>query len=240
MLLDNDEECIVTSYDVSPAAANKVVSSIGMNRSSSDTSFTKDGARTGESLLLSKGLKKLDSTVLIHGLWDSREEYKYIASTIRRRSKERRKAFISAMNDVDADVFSREDQLDLTDVAIMVRSSSQLDMLKEELKACGVPFVVVGNNEEDSLDNDHSVLLERARNSEVTAIPMKPAMLMTMHRSKGEEFDDVYLAGWSEGSFPHPDAVSSNLIHDERRLGYGMSKLPALYFPFRPFIYSPS
>ena len=44
---------------------------------------------------------------------------------------------------------------------------------------------------------------------------------MTMHRAKGSELDDVYIAGWSEGTFPHPDAVSSNLIHEERQLGYG-------------------
>ena len=49
---------------------------------------------------------------------------------------------------------------------------------------------------------------------------MKPATLMTMHRSKGEEFDDYYLAGWTEGEFPHPDAVSSNRVHEERRLAY--------------------
>lgn len=223
MLLHKDEDCIVTCYDVSPAAAIKVASSIDDGSvSNNSSSLMKTNARLGESLLLSKGLQKLDSTVLIHGLWDSREEYKYIATTIRRRSKERRKAFISAINDIDGDSFAHQDQLDLTDVAVMVRSSSQMELLKEALAACGVPFVLAGNDDESSeSDETKSALIERSQKDEVKAIPMKPAVLMTMHRSKGEEFDDVYLSGWSEGSFPHPDAVSSNLIHEERRLGYG-------------------
>jgi hypothetical protein len=43
---------------------------------------------------------------------------------------------------------------------------------------------------------------------------------MTMHKAKGEEFDDIYLAGWTEGEFPHPEATSSNRVHEERRLAY--------------------
>ena len=223
MLLDQEEECIAKSYDISPAAAKKLVSSVEIGRDSDSTSFPiKKDSRLGESLLLSKGLQKLDSTVLIHGLWDSREEYKYIASTIRRRSKERRKAFISAMNEVDSNLISDEDQLDVTDVAVMVRSSSQIDLLKETLTAYGIPFIVAGENIDSINDEkEHMPLLARTQNKAMRCIPMKPAMVMTMHRSKGEEFDDVYLTGWSEGSFPHPDAVSSNLVHEERRLGYG-------------------
>lgn len=231
MLLDQEEQFIAKSYDVSPAAANKLVSSIELG-CDSELSVKKD-SRLGESLLLSKGLQKLDSTVLIHGLWDSREEYKYIASTIRRRSKERRKAFINAMNDVDANLISDEDQLDVTDVAVMVRSSSQIDLLKETLTAYGIPFLVAGKEDEFTKQDkeEHSALLARTQtqNNLMSYIRMKPVILMTMHRSKGEEFDDVYLSGWSEGSFPHPDAVSSNLVHEERRLGYG--KYCLLLFP---------
>jgi hypothetical protein len=49
---------------------------------------------------------------------------------------------------------------------------------------------------------------------------MKPVVLMTMHRAKGEEFDDVYLAGWTEGMFPHPTSISANRVDEERRLAY--------------------
>ena len=218
MLLDTEEAYETASFDVSPAAANKVVSCIDSHRHSDDM---KTDARVGESLLLSKGLQKLDSTVLIHGLWDDREEYKYIASTIRRRSKERRKAFISAMTELDPNLISADYQLDFTDVAVMVRSSSQMDLLKEALAAYGIPFIVAGGKRDWDSQDENSPLLKRSQAKAATPIPMKPAVLMTMHRAKGSEFDDVYIAGWSEGSFPHPDAVSSNLIHEERRLAYG-------------------
>lgn len=219
MLLGKEEEYEATSYEVSPAAANKVASSIHSNH---DTHLRKSDARVGESLLLSRGLQKLDSTVLIHGLWDSREEYKYIAATIRRRSKERRKALVDALNDTHLKIVSDKDQFDFTDVAVMVRSSNQINLLKEALNFYGIPFIVAGvGNDLSNGTNEHATLMTRKQAETKDTIPMKPAILMTMHRSKGEEFDDVYLAGWSEGSFPHPDAVSSNLIHEERRLGYG-------------------
>ena len=49
---------------------------------------------------------------------------------------------------------------------------------------------------------------------------MTPVRIMTMHRSKGEEFDDVYLCGWEEGTFPLASAVSQYAIEEERRLAY--------------------
>ena len=46
-----------------------------------------------------------------------------------------------------------------------------------------------------------------------TARAMAPVRLITMHRAKGNEFDDIYLAGWEEGVFP-AQGVS---IGEERR-----------------------
>ena len=40
--------------------------------------------------------------------------------------------------------------------------------------------------------------------------------MITMHRAKGCEFDDVYLSGWEEGIFPHSRAM----IDEERRLAF--------------------
>jgi hypothetical protein len=51
-------------------------------------------------------------------------------------------------------------------------------------------------------------------------LAMKPVRLITMHKAKGDEFDDVYLAGWTEGVFPHPSSLSTNRVHEERRIAY--------------------
>ncbi|EED90035.1 hypothetical protein THAPSDRAFT_263669, partial [Thalassiosira pseudonana CCMP1335] len=67
---------------------------------------------------------------------------------------------------------------------------------------------------------DSTFVASTIRRRPTPTIPMKPATIMTMHRSKGEEFDDIYLVGWSEGEFPHPEAVSSSRVHEERRLAY--------------------
>jgi ATP-dependent exoDNAse (exonuclease V) beta subunit len=45
---------------------------------------------------------------------------------------------------------------------------------------------------------------------------MFPVRLLTMHRAKGNEFDDVYLSGWEEGVFP----ASGKSVAEERRLAY--------------------
>ena len=220
----------VSSFDVSPAASEKiaatVIQSVLSQRCCEKTrDITVDnGLRFGESLLLSKGMQELDSTVLIHGLWDAREEAKFVASTIRRRSKKRRESLISAMKSLDdaLSVATEEELLDLTDVAVMVRSSQQLFRVKEALANAGIPFVV--DNEKGKPEyiegEDVQAWIPPKRNRPTPTIPMKPATIMTMHRSKGEEFDDIYLVGWSEGEFPHPEAVSSSRVHEERRLAY--------------------
>jgi len=213
------------SFDVSPAAAAKVANSLRklsslkmINDSARNIDANEDDFDIGQSILLSESTQ--DSSVLIHGLWDAREEAKYIATTIRRRSKQRRKSLIGALKNVDSEVTASENYLrDLTDVAVMVRSANQLELVKEALKNAGIPFVLNMNNERVNDVNDSPSWLDR-RDKSMRTLPMKPVTLMTMHRSKGEEFDDVYLANWSEGSFPHPDAVSSNRVHEERRLAY--------------------
>ena len=47
--------------------------------------------------------------------------------------------------------------------------------------------------------------------------------LMTMHGSKGLEFDYVFLAGWEEGVFPSQrslDELGNKGLEEERRLAY--------------------
>ena len=47
--------------------------------------------------------------------------------------------------------------------------------------------------------------------------------LMTMHSSKGLEFDVVFLPGWEEGLFPHQKSINEKGdmgLEEERRLAY--------------------
>ena len=57
----------------------------------------------------------------------------------------------------------------------------------------------------------------------ITNISQQTVTLMTMHASKGLEFDYVFLAGWEEGVFPSQRSIeeSGNKgLEEERRLAY--------------------
>jgi len=44
--------------------------------------------------------------------------------------------------------------------------------------------------------------------------------IMTLHSAKGLEFDNVFLAGWEEGVFPHNLCLQEDNLEEERRLAY--------------------
>lgn len=44
--------------------------------------------------------------------------------------------------------------------------------------------------------------------------------IMTLHSSKGLEFEVVFLAGWEEGVFPHTLSLQEGNLEEERRLAY--------------------
>jgi DNA helicase II / ATP-dependent DNA helicase PcrA len=69
--------------------------------------------------------------------------------------------------------------------------------------------------------------------------PNARVALMTLHSSKGLEFETVFLAGLEEGLFPHSQSVNSNEgLEEERRLCYvgitrAKKKLFLTWTPFR-------
>ena len=86
--------------------------------------------------------------------------------------------------------------------------------------------------------NDFLSLVERVieKNKEMEKLRKIPDIeavkLMTIHTSKGLEFEVVYAIGWSEGILPHASAIKNTkkiedsklnneqLLEEERRLGY--------------------
>jgi len=93
-----------------------------------------------------------------------------------------------------------------------IESEGRLENIKELLNAM---------KEFDNLDSflDHVAL--------ATSIDQdwkgQKVNLMTMHASKGLEFDVIFLPGWEEGLFPHQKSIEEkgeNGLEEERRLAY--------------------
>ena len=223
---DSEEEEVdsMTTFVVSPAAstamASKILQQPGLSR-------PLDVGPKEEELDLKKILSESCSTISIQELWDSREEAKFIAASIRKRSKERIQRCSKALAQlVDARVRSSPSAgeewslFDPTDVAIVVRSSSELNIIQEMFLSHGIPY-----DDKDArimstssrVDNKIAPLKPRGKDA---PMHIKPVKLITMHRCKGDEFDDVYLCGWAEGTFPHSSAVSAGRLDEERRLAY--------------------
>ena len=210
------------SFDVSPAAAISAAECVSSQNALGDDYIVPTDIRSqislGQKLLLKGGvISESSSSVFIQGLWDQREEAKFIAADIRKRSKERCRNLSNVMNKLGMNGDIREQGIyDSTDVAVMVRSSSQIKMIETALKKNGVPCVVSKGNGESQNVISTNIFGGRTRK----LLPMKPVKLITMHSSKGDEFDDVYLASWTEGVFPHKSAVSPNRLQEERRIAY--------------------
>ena len=221
---EEEEADSMTTFVVSPAAstatASKILQQPGLL-------CPLDVDPKEEELALKKILSESSSTISIQELWDFREEAKFIAASIRKRSKERIQRCSKALAQlVDARVRSSPNAgeewslFDPTDVAIVVRSSSELNIIQEMLLSYGVPYEdkdarIISTS--SRVGNKIAPLKPRGKDAPMN---IKPVKLITMHRCKGDEFDDVYLCGWAEGTFPHPSAVSAGRLDEERRLAY--------------------
>lgn len=197
----DDNNTGVFSFDISPAALKSTSLSL---------------------LAETHGNSKLDelrprSQFLIQGLWDVREEAKFIASSIRKRARARinfAKNLLQSSITKHKPLESHHAEYDSADVAIMLRSSHEVGLFKEALEFHGVPY------ETPSEDCESRSISDYINQSQLSNIPMKPVKLITMHQAKGDEFDDIYLASWTEGNFPHPSSVLTNRLHEERRIAY--------------------
>ena len=93
--------------------------------------------------------------------------------------------------------------------------------LENENRLENIKELLIAMKEFDNLENflEHVAL--------ATSIDQKwdgeKVNLMTMHASKGLEFDFVFLPGWEEGLFPHQKSIEENGdkgLEEERRLAY--------------------
>lgn len=110
---------------------------------------------------------------------------------------------------------------------MIYRESGYLEMLQEELKTDpdissrieNIREFIASLNEFDSIEQflEHLSLLSMTDKEESHGVKV-----MTMHASKGLEFDYVFLPGWDEEIFPSRKSVeeSAEGLEEERRLAY--------------------
>ena len=108
--------------------------------------------------------------------------------------------------------------LDESGYSAMLKNKKDLE---NENRLENIKELLVAMKEFDNLDSflEHVAL--------ATSIDQKwdgeKVNLMTMHASKGLEFDLVFLPGWEEGLFPHQKTLDENGqkgLEEERRLAY--------------------
>ena len=108
--------------------------------------------------------------------------------------------------------------LDESGYSAMLKNKKDLE---NENRLENIKELLVAMKEFDNLDSflEHVAL--------ATSIDQKwdgeKVNLMTMHASKGLEFDFIFLPGWEEGLFPHKKSIEENGdkgLEEERRLAY--------------------
>ena len=108
--------------------------------------------------------------------------------------------------------------LDESGYSVMLKNKNDL---KNENRLENIKELLSAMKEFDNLENflEHVALatsIDQEWNGE-------KINLMTMHASKGLEFDVVFLPGWEEGLFPHQKSIEEkgeNGLEEERRLAY--------------------
>jgi len=205
-LIGNPPIKSMSTFQESPVGISRIRKKLreSLHRSSPDT----DTASLTD-IISERFTDDLTNSMHIQGLWDEREEAKHIANMIKRRSKERLKVLTQAIKDIghtpkNTTITPIEDP---TTVAVIVRGVNQMTLIKEALDKAKIPYE--GNRRQIS-----------SSKPQVQNLQMRSVALITMHGSKGEEYDDIFLPGWTEGVFPHPSAVSNNRIDEERRLAF--------------------
>lgn len=105
------------------------------------------------------------------------------------------------------------EKLKYSDIAVLVRSNSRLDKFKDYLIQHNIPCKVAepDNLLEERVSTKKSV--KKAVNEDAVSI-------LTLHASKGLEFEAVFLVGWREGAFPAFFGEGVGNEEEERRLAY--------------------
>ena len=114
------------------------------------------------------------SSVYIKGLWDMQEAAKFIAMTIKERSKERMASCASALSKLC--VGHEERRLhdepsplpDSTDVAIMHHTSGLMRLFEEALKKRGIPYISLSNAEDEANAGSQSTVSEHTQKKTAT------------------------------------------------------------------------
>jgi DNA helicase II / ATP-dependent DNA helicase PcrA len=121
------------------------------------------------------------------------------------------------------------------DIAIRVGLGDVSSLLRDILEISGLEVALKGEVDgEDRLNNVRELIAsaagqrsisayleEKALMSAVDEDPGERISVMTLHMSKGLEFDYVFILGLEEGLLPHSRSMDTNLeIEEERRLLY--------------------
>jgi DNA helicase-2/ATP-dependent DNA helicase PcrA len=151
--------------------------------------------------------------------------------TLRPKQAEALRAFVALMEEL----LELRDRLSLPDLAqtVLERSGylSELSQLPDREERVGNVRELIGlmaEYERRGGDGGLSGFLEQvALLSDVDSYSGEAGRvaLMTLHASKGLEFDVVFIVGLEEGLLPHARSVAEGMLEEERRLLYvGMTR----------------